>query len=62
MKHFSFSIAHALSEIADLLSVTLNKESSTNCTSITASLPSTFYRADFDECQPILGKEKSLSR
>jgi hypothetical protein len=62
MKHFSFSISHALSEIADLLSVTLNEESSTDCTSTTASLPSIFYRVDFDECQPILGKEKSSSR
>jgi hypothetical protein len=49
----------------DLSSVTLDKESSANCTSATTSLSSTFYRAldkDFVECQPVLGKEKSTSR
>jgi hypothetical protein len=49
----------------DLLSVTLDKEVSMNCTSATDSLPITFYRAlgtDFAECQSILGKKKSLSR
>jgi hypothetical protein len=48
-----------------LPSVTLGKESSTNSTSATASLPSTFYRAldkDFVECQSVLGKEKQPSR
>jgi hypothetical protein len=48
-----------------LPSVTLGKESSTNSTSATTSLPSTFYRAlskDFAECQSVLGKEKRLSR
>jgi hypothetical protein len=48
-----------------LPSVTLGKESSTNCTSATASLPSTFYRAlgkAFAECRSVLDKEKSSSR
>jgi hypothetical protein len=48
-----------------LTSVTYDKESSANCTSTTASLPSTFYRPldkDFAECQQLLGKEKSPSR
>jgi hypothetical protein len=44
---------------------TLGKESSANCTSATASLLSTFYRAldkDFTECRHVLGKEKLPSR
>jgi hypothetical protein len=44
---------------------TLGKECSTNCTSATASLPSTFCRAlgkELAECHLVLGKEKSLSR
>jgi hypothetical protein len=48
-----------------LPSVTLGKESSMNCTSATASLLSTFYRAldkDFAECYSVLGKEKVLPR
>jgi hypothetical protein len=48
-----------------LPSVTLGKERSANCTSATASLPSTFCRAlgkVFAECHLVLGKEKSLSR
>jgi hypothetical protein len=48
-----------------LPSVTLGKERSTNCTSATASLPSTFCRAlgkEFAECHLTLGKEKSPSR
>jgi hypothetical protein len=48
-----------------LPSVELDKESSVNCTSITASLPSTFYPAlgkDFAEYHKVLGKEKPLSR
>jgi hypothetical protein len=44
-----------------LPSVTLGKERSANCTSATASLPSTFCRA-FAECHLVLGKEKSPSR
>jgi hypothetical protein len=46
-------------------SKTLDKESSANCTSTTASLLSTFYRAlgkDFAECHQVLGKEKLPSR
>jgi hypothetical protein len=48
-----------------LTSVTYDKESSANCTSTTASLPSTFYQSldkDFAECQQLLGKEKSPSQ
>jgi hypothetical protein len=48
-----------------LTSVTLDKESSANSTSATASLSSTFYWAldkDFVECHSVLGKEKPLSR
>jgi hypothetical protein len=48
-----------------LPSVTLGKESSTNCTLAMASMPSTFYRAldkDFAECRQVLDKEKSPSR
>jgi hypothetical protein len=46
-----------------LASVTIGKESSTNCTSATVSLSSTFYwTPDKHECQPVLGKEKSSSR
>jgi hypothetical protein len=48
-----------------LLSVTLGKESSVNCTSATTSLPSTFYQAlgkYFVEYHKVLGKEKSPSR
>jgi hypothetical protein len=48
-----------------LSSVTLGKERSANCTSATASLPSTFCRTlgkDFAECHLVLGKEKSSSR
>jgi hypothetical protein len=48
-----------------LPSVTLGKASSTNCTSVTTSLPSTFYRAlgkVFAECHSVLDKEKSPSR
>jgi hypothetical protein len=48
-----------------LPSVTLGKESSVNCTSTTASLPSTFYRAlgkGFTEWHSLLGKEKLPSR
>jgi hypothetical protein len=48
-----------------LPSVTLDKERSANCTSATASLPSTFCRAlgkDFAECHLVLGKLKSPSR
>jgi hypothetical protein len=44
---------------------TLGKERSANCTSATASLPSTFCRAldkEFVECYLTLGKEKSPSR
>jgi hypothetical protein len=44
---------------------TLGKEGSANCTSATASLPSTFYQAlgkDFAECHQLLDKEKSPSR
>jgi hypothetical protein len=48
-----------------LLSVTLGKESSANCTSAMTSLSSTFYRPlgkDFAECQLVLDKEKSPSQ
>jgi hypothetical protein len=48
-----------------LPSVTLGKKSSTNCTSATTSLMSTFYRTldkDFAECHSVLGKEKPPSR
>jgi hypothetical protein len=45
-----------------LLSLTLGKESSANCTSAMTSLLSTFYRAldkVFAKCQKVLDKEKS---
>jgi hypothetical protein len=48
-----------------LPSVTLDKESSANYTSATASFPSTFYRAldkIFAECHLVLSKEKSPSQ
>jgi hypothetical protein len=47
-----------------LPSVTLGKEGSTNSTSATASLSSTFYRAlgkDFAECQPVLDKKVTIT-
>jgi hypothetical protein len=40
----------------------LGKEVSANCTSATASLPSTFCRALGKDCHLVLGKEKSPSR
>jgi hypothetical protein len=48
-----------------LSSMTLEKESSANSTSVTSSLPSTFYRTlgkDFVECHYVLDKEKTSSR
>jgi hypothetical protein len=51
LKHTAKAILHSANALP---SVTLGKERSTNCTSATASLPSTFCRA--------LGKEKSPSR
>jgi hypothetical protein len=48
-----------------LPTVTLGKESSTNCTSVTTSLSSTFYRAldkVFVESHSVLDKEKLSSR
>jgi hypothetical protein len=60
------SFAVCLKHTAKALpSVTLGKERSANCTSATASLPSTFCRAlgkDFAECHLALSKEKSPSR
>jgi hypothetical protein len=50
-KHTAKTILHSAKALP---SVTLDKERSANCTSATASLPSTFCRA--------LGKEKSPSR
>jgi hypothetical protein len=61
----SFFAEAILHSAKALPSVTLGKERSANCTSATASLPSTFRRAlgkDFAECHLTLGKEKSLSR
>jgi hypothetical protein len=52
---------HGKHSAKSLSSVTLGKESSANCTSATASLPSTFYRVldkDYAECRSVLGKEK----
>jgi hypothetical protein len=46
-------------------SVTLDKESSANCTSAMVSLLTTFYRVlgkVFAECHSILGNEKPSSR
>jgi hypothetical protein len=51
LKHTAKAILHSAKALP---SVTLSKERSANCTSATASLPSTFCRA--------LGKEKSSSR
>jgi hypothetical protein len=48
-----------------LPSVTLGEERSTNSTSATASMLSTFYQAlgkDFVECHLVLGKQKQPSR
>jgi hypothetical protein len=61
-KHTTKAILHSAKALP---SVTLGKECSANCTSATASLPSTFCRAldkDFAECHLALGKEKSPSR
>jgi hypothetical protein len=61
-KHTAKAILHSAKALP---SVTLGKERSVNCTSATASLPSTFCRAlgkDFAECHLALGKEKSPSR
>jgi hypothetical protein len=61
-KHTAKTILHSAKALP---SVTLDKERSANCTSATASLPSTFCRAlgkVFAECHLALGKEKSPSR
>jgi hypothetical protein len=62
LRHTTKAILHSAKALP---SVTLGKERSANCTSATASLPSTFCRAlgkDFAECHLALGKEKSPSR
>jgi hypothetical protein len=62
LRHSTKAILHSAKTLP---SVTLGKERSANCTSATASLPSTFYRAlgkEFAECHLTLGKEKSPSR
>jgi hypothetical protein len=62
LKHSTKPERHSTNALS---SVTLDKESSANCTSTTTSLPSTFYRAldkDFAECHLLLSKEKSPSR
>ena len=62
LKHSAKPEKHS---VKSLPSVTLDKERLTNCTSATASLPSTFCRAldkVFAECHLVLGKEKSSSR
>ena len=62
LRHSAKAILHSAKALP---SVTLGKERSVNCTSATASLPSTFCRAlgkDFAECHLALGKEKSPSR
>jgi hypothetical protein len=59
LRHTAKAILHSANALP---SVTLGKERSTNCTSATVSLPSTFCRAlgkDFVECHLALGKEKS---
>jgi hypothetical protein len=56
---------HYRTQLLCRVSQTLGKERSANCTSATASLPSTFCRAlgkEFAECHLTLGKEKSPSR
>jgi hypothetical protein len=61
-RHSAKAILHSAKALP---SVTLGKERSANCTSATASLPSTFCRAldkEFAECRLTLGKEKSPSR
>ena len=55
LRHTTKAILHSAKPLP---SVTLGKERSVNCTSTTASLPSTFCRALGKE----LGKEKSPSR
>jgi hypothetical protein len=55
LRHSAKAILHSAKALP---SVTLGKERSANCTSATASLPSTFCRALGKE----LGKEKSPSR
>jgi hypothetical protein len=57
LRHTAKAILHSANALP---SVTLGKERSANCTSATASLPSTFCRVA--ECQMALGKEKSPSR
>jgi hypothetical protein len=62
LRHSAKAILHSTKPLP---SVTLDKERSANCTSATASLPSTFCRAlgkEFAECHLTLGTEKSLSR
>jgi hypothetical protein len=62
LRHSAKAILHS---VKALPSVTLDKKRSANCTSATASLPSTFCRAlgkEFAECYLTLGKEKSPSR
>jgi hypothetical protein len=61
-RHTAKAILHSANALP---SVTLGKERSANCTSATASLPSTICRAlgkGFAECLMALGKEKSPSR
>jgi hypothetical protein len=62
LRHTTKAILHSAKALP---SVTLDKERSVNCTSATASLPSTCCRAlgkDFVECHLALGKEKAPSR
>ena len=59
LKHSTKPERHSTNALS---SVTLDKESSANCTSTTTSLPSTFYRAldkDFAECD---SRQRSLSK
>jgi hypothetical protein len=55
------SANHEKHSVKSLPSVTLGKESSANCTSATAFLSSTFYRALGKDCHKVLDKEKSMS-
>jgi hypothetical protein len=60
MYHYRNQSLYRMSEILGKACKALGKDSSVNCTSATAYLPSTFYRA-LDNYK-VLGKEKSSSR
>jgi hypothetical protein len=54
-RHSAKTILHSAKPLP---SVTLGKEHSANISSAKSSLPNTFFRTDFAECQKTFGKEK----